>query len=177
MACINVELIEVYIHTNDEQYIYVGRKWTYQASTSDNSIVDTDTIVYLSYAGSTAIYNTSFLAPTKVTIPSGKSSVNFEIEILVNDTSYQKFLSVSGSTQIISTCGSHTIQILSYDSTPKNEYDEILREPGVDCCLFYDKTHELWRDYYPTCMGNNVAPRFPGNTTKDGSFSEYDFYN
>ena len=58
-----------------------------------------------------------------------------------------------------------------------NEPPKPPRIPGIDCCGYYDKTHEQWRDYYPTCMGNNKQPTFPGNMLKDKTISTYDWYD
>ena len=178
MACINVEIIEIYMHPiYGGPFIYYDRKWTYRASISDGSLVTSDTTIYLTYTGSTAIYGTSFLAPTKVIIKNGRNYVDFEIDVLNHKTTYGKYISLSGSSVELLSCGIVEMPLLSYKSTPKNEYDEVYREPGKDCCLFYDKTHETWRDYYPTCMGSNGAPKFPGNLETDGTQSSYDWYD
>jgi len=173
MACIVTELTEIYIHSDRNQYIYVNRTWSYKVRFDDNRTVSKDTLVYLSYAGSTAIKNTSFVTPSKVTIKAGESYAVFEIQVIAHETSYQKFIVVSGITVDTENCNAYSIQILSRKSTP-SEFDPVCN--GKDCCAYYDKTHELWRDYYPTCMGNIGAPMYPNVTLKNGEQSPYDWY-
>ncbi len=195
MACIQIDIIEEYIHPDGKQYIYVGRRWTYRATISSKVAVTSNTEVYLSYAGSTAIHGTSFDAPNKVTIKSGKYYVDFEVIVNPVSTSYQKFVKVVGSTTSLSKCNESWIQILSRKSTPhfEGEYPSYPynpddhddpdspncnpnpRVPGKDCCAYYDKTYEIWRDYYPTCMGNIGAPLYPDATLRDGTQSPYEW--
>ncbi len=168
MIGIVTELTKIYTHTDGNQYIYVGKTWSYKVRFNDNKIVSSDTIVYLSYTGSTAIKDISFVAPSKITIKAGESYAVFEIQVIANTTSYQKSIVVSGTTVDVPNFNSYSIQILSSESTPECTVG--------DCCSYYDKTHELWRDYYPTCMGNIGAPLYPDVTLKNGEQSPYGWY-
>ena len=176
MACITISIVDIYIHTNNKQYIYVDRSWTYRVRTSEKIAVTEDTIVYLTYAGSTAIHGTSFTAPSRVTIKKGKYYVEFEVKVLSVPSSYQQWIKTSGSTSSLDKCNTASIQILSYDSTPHYSSEGFVPgPPGKDCCAYYDETYKHWRDYHPTCMGDTFTPLYPGVTLKDGSSSNYDW--
>ena len=171
MACVSVELIDEYIHTDGEKYIVPGNSWTVRATTI---VHDEDTEIYISYTGSTAKHGSEFFAPTSIKLLAGDTYVDFEINIpLEYDCNIcSNLIVIVASTSTISSCETTHIDILCDDAV-----EVIIRIPGKDCCLFYDKTHERWRDYYPTCMGSNPPPSFPGNMLDDGGVSTYDWYD
>ena len=168
MACVEVKLIDEYIHTDGNKYVAPGNSWTVRATTV---VHDVDTEIYISYTGSTAKHGSEFFAPTKITLLAGDTYVDFEINIpseydcnICSNT-----ILVTAATSGLECCASSYAKVLC-DGT-------VVREPGKDCCLFYDKVHETWRDFYPTCMGNDTGPTFPGNKLKDGGESVYDWYD
>ena len=168
MACVEVELINEYIHTDGQQYVVPGNSWTIRATTDVHT---EDETIYISYAGSTASIGSDFTGPSSVVLLAGKTYVDFEIDISID---YQcgvcgDTILIAAATAGIECCEARYVNILCEDV--------VIRIPGKDCCLFYDKVHEQWRDYYPTCMSDFALPKFIGNMLDDGSSSTYDWYD
>ncbi len=168
MACVQIGIVDVYTN-NGTRYVYPGKSWTHKVSFGDNHIVNSDTVIYLSYAGSSASFGSEFSGPNRVTIKSGERYANFEIVVADVPTSQGKIIVTSGRSGNYTACSCFYSTILCGVVAPP-------REPGKDCCAYYSDTYEKWRDFYPTCMGRNLAPMYPGVTLSDGSQSTYDWY-
>ena len=142
--------------------------------------------VYLSYSPNYASSDITIHGlQSKVTIPVGSETASFDIYVerhSVNSINtnikviYESpvildpgCIKVDGSINI--SCQPCNVCDPGVPGIPDKPY----REPGKDCCLFYDTVYERWRDYYPTCEGNPPPARYPDLTLRDGSQSTYDW--
>lgn len=145
-ACLSVEKTEEYIHDNGaETYIYVGRTWTYKVYSQNGELFSEDTVVYLSYAGSTVTNGVEFDSPSSVIIPAGKNYVDFELTVNVHPDAYQEFIKIEAISETYSSCETTSNQILSEKSTPEDVIGEcsskFIPEDITDC-------HDFFK-YYP----------------------------